>query len=757
MITRRSALLAVCTSLALLVSSVVVSVGTAPGVARAAASAATCAPDSGTASISGTVTGPGSTPLANVTVTAYTTYGDYAGAANTNATGAYKLATLIGGSYLLQFKPQTGATAAEWYTDQPSAQTATPVAVVDGGSVTGINEQLDTGAQFSGNVTGAGGGPLQSVQVIVYDATGQYAASAYTDAAGNYTTTPGLPNGSYRIKFEQAYGYLDSYYNNKPSLETADPLVVTAPGVRTGVNATLARGGEIVGKVTNSVSGLPLANISVNAQGKDGSGYSYTDASGIYTITGLLSDSYSVRAYPTFDGINLTSTPITVTVTAPNTVTGANITMAPGGTLTGKVTDSGGAPLKDITVFVGNQDGSYQNYVYTNATGVYSATALPSGQYEVLFRPSNYVPEAYNDHPNFADADRVNVTSPNTVSGVDAVLAAGGSISGKVTDASTGLPIKDVFVEVLGADGDRVETANTQADGTYKTETTLASGTYKVRFNADERFASCTYVTEYYNGKLSEDNADQVTVSAPNTTTNINAALTQGSIIFGKVTDAVTGAPITSGQVNIYDANGKNVMFGRLTFLGGWHSETGLPSGTYRVKFSDYDTGYIDQFYNNASSLATATPLVLNAPTDVTGIDAKLAKGGFISGKVTAADTGAPFTQGEVEVYDASGTEVASTFIEEDGSYNVLDGLATGTYRVGVVPRSSEGEGEGEAAAIRPAQAEGDASTGGYTTTFYGNVVVLSAASPVPLTTPNTTSNIDIKMLRGVWLPVVIR
>ena len=63
---------------------------------RAAATVATCAPDSGSATISGTVTGSGGTPLNSVLVTAYTIYGKHGGSAYTNASGVYQLTGLIG-------------------------------------------------------------------------------------------------------------------------------------------------------------------------------------------------------------------------------------------------------------------------------------------------------------------------------------------------------------------------------------------------------------------------------------------------------------------------------------------------------------------------------------------------------------------------------------------------------------------------------------------------------------------------------------
>lgn len=717
-------------------------------VAQAAANVASCAPDSGSATISGTVTAPGGVPISFAQVTAYTQYGDWGGSASTNASGSYTISGLIGGSYLLKFDG-TGAYASEWYSNQSSATSATPVTVADGGAVSDINAELNPGARFSGTITGSGGGALQYVQVTVYNSAQEPVATADTDAGGAYLTSPGLPSGSYRIQFGGTRDYLGEWYNTKSSFETADPLTITAPTVQTGINAMLDRGGVISGRVTNA-GGAPLAGITVVAGGQSGEGDATTDAGGNYTINGLPSGEYTVRARPSSDAANLVTTEQTVTVTAPGTTSNINFTMTSGATLSGRITDSSGMPLNNITVFIGNQDGSYQRYVYTNSSGNYTATALPTGSYKVLFRPADYIPEAYNNKPDFSQADSINVVAPGSVSGIDAALAKGSSLRGVVTDAATGLPLKDVFVEVLDSNGERVETADTQADGTYETNHTLPSGSYRVRFNADERFATCAYVTAYYNGKSTFESADLVVVSAPTDGTNINAQLKRGSIMFGKVTDATTGAPITNGQVSIYDASGGQVMFGRVTFLGGWHTVTGLPSGSYRVLFRDYDTGYIDEWYNNQSSLATATPVVLSAPTDRFDINAQLSRGAMISGHVTGADTGLPFTAGYVIVVNGAGNSVGFGSIATDGTYTVRDGLASGSYRVAVVPYSFEGEGQGLAA-------RSSAATPLYAPTYYRGSRLPGAPVSVAVTAPNTTNNIDIAMLYGATIPLVKR
>ncbi len=98
--------------------------------AIAAASEASCAPDSGSASISGTVTTSSATPSNGVIVTAYTEYGDRGGYDYTDPSGAYQITGLIGGPYILEFRPQSGSDVTEWSGDQPGPTTAATVTVL---------------------------------------------------------------------------------------------------------------------------------------------------------------------------------------------------------------------------------------------------------------------------------------------------------------------------------------------------------------------------------------------------------------------------------------------------------------------------------------------------------------------------------------------------------------------------------------------------------------------------------------------------
>jgi tetratricopeptide (TPR) repeat protein len=80
-----------------------------------------------------------------------------------------------------------------------------------------------------GKVTGQDGKPLPDVTVTLDDASGQKAATAKTDAEGNYTL-PGLAPGNYILRFE------------KEGYRTLQGKVLIAPGERNVFNITLALG-----------------------------------------------------------------------------------------------------------------------------------------------------------------------------------------------------------------------------------------------------------------------------------------------------------------------------------------------------------------------------------------------------------------------------------------------------------------------------------------------------------------------------------
>src|SRR6185312_3082747 len=100
----------------------------------------------------------------------------------------------------------------------------------------------------------------------------------------------------------------------------------------------------------------------------------------------------------------------------------------------------------------------YSYFATTASDGTYVLGGVTAGSYQVFFRPYNgqgqdYVYQYYPGKSNPAAAQPVSVTAGQTTSPVDATLATGATVSGKVTDAATGAPVSGVNVSVYDYGG----------------------------------------------------------------------------------------------------------------------------------------------------------------------------------------------------------------------------------------------------------------------------------------------------------------
>jgi hypothetical protein len=140
-----------------------------------------------------------------------------------------------------------------------------------------------------------------------------------------------------------------------------------------------------------------------------------------------------------------------------------------------------------------------------------------------LFEPweTEYVPQFYNDKARYSEADPLTVEYEKTIKGINAALAVGGTISGKVTDAKTKAALAEIEVCALSPSEEIYERCEvTEAGGEYSIRG-LAPGSYKVVFAP----IADSYVEQFYDEKSSYEEAKLVVVMAEQTTVNIDAAL----------------------------------------------------------------------------------------------------------------------------------------------------------------------------------------------------------------------------------------
>ena len=197
----------------------------------------------------------------------------------------------------------------------------------------------------------------------------------------------------------------------------------------------------------------------------------------------------------------------------------------------------------------------------------------------------------------------------------------------------------------------------------------LHSGDYTVSFSS---CGNGDYLTEYYDDAATTEAAAAVTVTAPDTTADIDASLGGSGHITGTVTDA-EGIELEGICVAAFDEDGpakptRPPPTGPTTSADSGRATT--PSGSATAGTSSY----LEEFHDDATSEFDAEPVYVTAPDTTAGIDAALGLGGHITGTVTADDGGEPLQ--EVCVYaPRATTSPDSRPTDEEGNYD-LRGLA---------------------------------------------------------------------------------
>lgn len=399
----------------------------------------------GTGRITGVVTAAdGGQPIANTTVTAYLNSTAFT-STQTSSTGVYTLTSLATGSYKVLFNPPFNQNfLPEWHADKSTLFLADPVTVISGTTTSNINAVLATGAQIQGKVTAAdSASPLPQVSVLLFASPGGLVGSATTDGAGNYAIR-GIPTGNYKLLFDPRGAidevtslYVSEYFDDKTDLQSASVVSITAPNIVNNINAALAKGAQIAGKVTAEDTGLPLEGVGVNVNSTTGaySAYGLTDAQGLYTVT-VKSGSYKIDFDPPgetayvdefYDNATTAAAATPVNAIAPALTPNINAALAKGGLITGRIVDKltgKGLELAFADVFDAST-GQFAGSAISDAAGYYTVTTgLRTGLYKVEFDRLDYHPRYFDDKPTFATADAVAVTAPNTTANINGALSA---------------------------------------------------------------------------------------------------------------------------------------------------------------------------------------------------------------------------------------------------------------------------------------------------------------------------------------------
>jgi Carboxypeptidase regulatory-like domain len=302
---------------------------------------------------------------------------------------------------------------------------------------------------------------------------------------------------------------------------------------------------------------------------------------------------------------------------------------ATAGSISGKVTAAdGGALIAGVRVCQYEPSGAIEeSCTQSDGNGDYAFGGLPAGSYRISFSGwlgnLKWVDELYDDKRTFGEANLVTIGASEARGGIDAALAEGGSIAGTVSDETTEQPVAGVRVCAIGPQGTPGRCAESGSGGAYQING-LSSGVYNVEFEGGN---NANYLREFYEDAGIWAAATEVTVTAPATTAGIDAALSPGAQILGRVTEVGAGAPLEDVMVCAMEADPGGYEACDWTDPNGEYAIRSLPAGTYLVAFGREFLPFgvsVGQWWNGASSAAEATPIAIAPPETRAGIDGQV-------------------------------------------------------------------------------------------------------------------------------------
>lgn len=481
----------------------------------------------------------------------------------TAADGSYTVPNLPYGTYRVQAEA-TQDHVGRWYGAATTLGGAADVAVHEDRVTTGIDIAVPVAAHVTGRISAADTGTgIAQAGVGAYrsDDLRDVVRTASTDASGNYDLG-GLDGGSYVLCAGgmSAGPYLSHCWRDAPDKNSAAPIVVGAGATIAHTDFALVRGGVLAGAVRIDDAGVPGGKPAtdgyVDVYRLDDQGVSWEvgrgaiGSDGTFRIVGLPEGALTVR----FSGSAFVSeywkdaadqdhaTPVSIPL---GTTTTLDVSVdrkppPPVGTVTGRVLTWQGTPVPAATVNVG------QYSTTTGTDGTYSFS-VPSGMYGVYFTAPGYLPANYE--PDGDPANHiVNVTTGNTITGVDATLYPVSDASGTLSDPA-GSPVPSFAVWAMRRDDDghwnTVGSATGRSDGTWHV-TNLMGGTYTFIFLPG---AGQGLATTYLGGGHTLDGAQTTEVPIGGSLEGVAGVVDRSGRIHGTLTSA--GAQLGARPISV--------------------------------------------------------------------------------------------------------------------------------------------------------------------------------------------------------------
>lgn len=675
----------------------------------------------GSGSISGNVRlkGKPKSSYTYIYVNAYNEFGYYSGScyADISNGGYYVILGLLPGKYYL--RASANGYNGKYYRNSDDWKKAKLVPVTEWKDTSGINFVLESttvkskGA-ITGRVEGENGAPLSDCYIFVYGQNYNYCKYAKTDENGFYKIGE-LSSGKYRLhcSYSGSANFVDEWYKNEQSYESASLVKVNEPNTRTGINFILEYGGTIGGKVicaSGKNAGASQAYIYAYDESKQIFNSGRTDEEGKFVIPKLIKGNY--RLYTNYSGPDNSLDgwyrsaesfeKAALIHINPQETKNVRIKLKPGGAISGKIVDFNGSPVsRNCYIEVYDENKYYKSYTWPDPDGNYVVIKLRSGRYKVFADYDEYYPsfdpepmdEWYDGAFEFDKAKFVRVREKKTTSNINFSLEQGGSIGGAVY-CKAGYPAyPEGEVRVYDDQGYFVDSCNVAYSGQYFISG-LHSGEYKLLASHPD------YLSEWSGRKQNFEMAETVKVTAPNSTTGRNFILNYPGYIQGFLADKIGHRLDDDGHnisLYIFDADKEEYVTTVFnTFTGGY--QAGLLGGNYKLAaVSAYSNWMPEQdtlaatFYLNGESFSDHdSEFISLQPCAIRKLDdLKMSRvNGSIIGMIYDKNTNLPLKDAAylLFAFDEEGyLAKISTYVDDSypitGRYK-LAGLRSGNYYV---------------------------------------------------------------------------
>lgn len=435
----------------------------------------------------------------------------------------------------------------QWAYGKSTFDAADTISIV-AGSPMQIDNQLLPVRHIRGTITGTGGQPISGACAhygTVVAGEWNDLGTSCTGSDGTYDLIPwGAADGPATVWFDdenELATYAAEYAGNTYDASKAALVDVTTSPT---VDAQLAVGGVITGKVLTERRPTPLANVCPQAYaGRSGGsirgiGVQCSDASGTYRVTALppgpvalylAPDYHSGQAPEWYLDQNSQATATLVPASLGRTTTVRPNKFVPGGMLSGLVTDRAGKPVPDAWVYLQGDypgragPGEGQFVAQTDAAGRYAINA-PAGTYTPLVVPpgsSGLAPQWSGGAVTKATGTSVTLRIGKT-SKVNAVVVPASRVAGSVRTTSGATPDANDYVVgfIYTQTGDYIGDFDAYSDGGFDfVSSSLSRGSFLLKVEVVDRVTDESRGTFWFDASTTEAGATLVPVAAGDTST----------------------------------------------------------------------------------------------------------------------------------------------------------------------------------------------------------------------------------------------